>query len=115
MNHADRKVTIVGLTQLVTECPALMAEAPQLMYGVRSTRRSARGMDGRLTLMLWYLCCDGPIRGNLLFALARVIMMPDDAEDDGSDEDEFDIGPSDYQAVHAPVRTWGVGQHYQTP
>lgn len=37
--------------------------------------------------------------------------MPDDAEDEGSDEDEFDIGPSDYQAVHAPVRARAEGHH----
>jgi len=53
MNHADRKVAIVGLTQLVAECPALLAEAPPLVYGTRSSTGGARGTDGRLTGELW--------------------------------------------------------------
>jgi hypothetical protein len=44
-------------------------------------------------------------RAALLGALMAAIMQPDDAQSDGSGDDEAELGVgAEYQAIHAPVR-----------
>ena len=46
-------------------------------------------------------------RSALLNARVTIIMMPDDASGDVSEEDDGDFGiGAEYHAVHAPVRAW---------